>query len=267
MGKAYIMFWMAISTFMNLPAQSVPDTTLDKDFAAQVKSIDEFIQRFNGEETHPEIGDGNRMLNLIALFDYKMDHEGLPDSVFKKKITDFVKHIEEKGARIRLTDDDFLAEADITATIAGKPASIALILQSQSYNEDRVRWAIIGVRGLTEAGVIDAGHFYGISPVEHETHFMSIGDIFEYNAPEIWGYRGKDTKIDELSAFLAMARTGNVRIKHVNRLTMHCLEVPDYIFTVNEEGRNGRNSGWLISSFMKTDENGKKNYKSKLSGI
>lgn len=248
-------------------AQSFPDMTLDKDFAAQVKSIDEFIQRFNGEEMHPELKDGNRTLNLVALFDYKMNHEGLPDSTFKKKVMNFVKHVEESGAKIKLTDDEFFAEANITANILGKSTSIALILQSQTYNKDRVRWAIVGVHGLTEAGIIDAEHFYGISPVEHETHFMSIYDIFAHNAPEIWGYRGKDTKIDELSVFLTIAKMGEVRINSVNKLTMHCLEIPNYVFTINEEGRRGRNSGWLISSFTKINENKKKEYITKLFGL
>lgn len=248
-------------------AQSFPDITLDKDFAAQVKSVDEFIQRFNGEETHPELKDGNRTLNLIALFDYEMNHEGLPDSAFKKKVMDFVKQAEESGTKIKLTDDDFFAEADITANILGKSTSITLIFQSQTYNEDRTRWAIVGVHGLTKAGVIDAEHFYGISPVEHETHFMSIDDIFAHNAPEIWGYRGKDTKIDELSVFLTIAKMGKVRINSVNKLTMHCLEIPNYVFTINEEGRRGRNSGWLISSVTKIKENKKKEYITKLFGL
>lgn len=251
----------------NANAQSFPDMTLDKDFAAQVKSIDEFIQRFNGEETHPELKDGNRTLNLIALFDYKMNHEGLPDSTFKKKVMDFVKHVEGSGEKIKLTDDDFFAEADITVNIFGKSISIALILQSQTYNKDRTRWAIVGVRGIAEAGIIDTEHFYGISPVEHETHFMSIGDIFAHNAPEIWGYRGRDTKIDELSVFLTIAKMGKVRINGVNKLTMHCLEIPNYVFTINEEGRNGSNSGWLISSVTKVNENKKEEYKSNLLGL
>lgn len=255
-----------MSTIIDVAAQSFPDMVWGKDFAAQVKSIDEFIQRFNGEETHPDLKDADRTMNLIALFDYQMNHEGLPDSVFKKKIVDFVKHTEDSGVKIQLTDDEFFAEADITATILGKPTSILLILQSQTYNKDRVRWAIVGVRGLTQAGIIDTEHFYGISPVEHETHFMSIGDIFAYNTPEIWGYRGKDSKIDELSVFLTIAKMGKVRVNSVNKLTMHCLEIPNYVFTINEEGRTGRNSGWLMSSVTKISENKKKEYKSKLLG-
>ena len=266
MKKVCLIIWIAINTAVDMSAQSFPDMTLSKNFSAQVKSIDEFIQRFNGEETHPDIKNGNRTLNLIALFDYRMNHGEMPDSAFKKKIMDFVQHTEECGAKINLTDDDLFAEADITANILGKSASISLILQSQTYNKDRVRWAIVGIRGLTEIGIIDAEHLYGISPVEHETHFMSIGDIFAHNASDIWGYRGKDTKIDELSVFFTIANMREISIKSVDKLTMHCLEIPGYVFTINEEGRSGKNSGWLISTVTKINENDKKEYVTKLIG-
>lgn len=250
----------------DVDAQSFPDMILNKDFAAQVKSIDEFIQRFNGEESHPEVKADNRMLNLIALSDYKMDHEELSDSLFKNKILEFVQTVETSNTKIKLTDSNIYAEVEIIVTLSGKTASLFLLLQSQTYNTDRVRWAIVGVRGLEEVGVIDTKHFYGISPVEHETHFMSIGDIFAHNAPEIMGYRGKDTKIDELSVFMTMAMLGIVRISSVKNLTMHCLDVPNYVFTINEEGRNGQNSGWLISSITRINENKKTEYLSKLLG-
>lgn len=251
---------------LDVSAQSFPDLIFENDFAAQVKSIDEFIQRFNGKESHPDLKGENRTLNLIALFDYKMSHEGLSDTAFKKKIMDFVQQVNANCSKIKLTDDDFYAEANITAKILGKSVSLSLILQSQSYNKDRVRWAIIGVRGLVKSGIIDTKQFYGISPVEHETHFMSIGDIFAHNSPEIFGYRGKDTKIDELSVFLTMAKLDKVRIVSVNELTMHCLEIPNYVFTVKEKGRSGQNSGWLISNVTKINENKKNEYLTKLIG-
>ena len=253
-------------TTINMVAQSFPDMTLDKDFAAQVKSIEEFIQRFNGVESHPELKGGDRIVNILALFDNKMNREGLPDSAFKKKVMDFVQQVNANGSKIKLTDDAFYAEAGITANISGKSLSLSIILQSQTYNKDRIRWAIVGVRGLAKAGIIDTEHFYGISPVDHETHFMSIGDIFTHNAPEIIGYRGKDTKIDELSVLLTMTKLGKVRIVCVNQLTMHCLEIPNYVFTINEEGRSGGNSGWLISNVTKINENKKKEYLTKLIG-
>lgn len=239
-------------------AQLIPDIAMEKDFNAQVKSVDEFIQRFNGMETHPDIkaSADSRTRNLVALFDYKMNHKGMSDSAFVNFVSKFVKSVEEKNVKISLTDADMYAVADIKAAVMGKSFSLKLTLQSQTYNNGRVRWAIVGVDGLFNA--IDTTKYYGISPVEHETHFMGLGDIFKNNSADIIGYRGKHTYLDELSVFLGLTMAGKVDISEVSKLTIHCLSVPDYAFTINEQGRGGRNSGWLISSLTNIDS--KKEY-------
>lgn len=247
-------------------AQSLVGLDMDENFKAQVKSIDEFIQRFNGEETHPDIGESadSKTRNLVALFDYEMSHNGMAAAEFTQFVSEFVQTVEKNEAKICLTDSDMYAEADISATVLGKKASLKLILQSQIYNNGRVRWAIVGVRGLFAANVVDTTKYYGISPVEHEIHFMGIGDIFKYNCPEMLGYRGKHTALDELSVLLGLAMAGQVSVSAVNNLTIRCAEIPGYAFAVNEQGRDGRNSGWLISSLEKITD--KTEYINKLLG-
>lgn len=263
--KTLTLCIMATITAM-ASAQSLVGLDMEKNFQAQVKSIDEFIQRFNGMESHPDIeaSADSKTRNLVALFDYKMSHSGMTDSMFTHFVSEFVNAVEKKDAKICLTDGDMYAEADISATVCGKKASLKLFLQSQSYNKDRVRWAIVGVKGLFAANVVDTTKYYGISPVEHEIHFMGIGDIFKYNSPEMPGYRGMRTVLDELSFFLGLAMAGQVSVSAVNELTMHCVEVPGYAFTINEQGRDGRNSGWLISSLEKITD--KTEYINKLLG-
>ena len=227
-------------------AQSLPDLLMAQDFAAQVKSVDEFIQRFNGTESHPAVPDSvdARMYNLVALFDRNMPRANEPDSVFERNIMDFIGYVVQNDVKIRLTDADMYAEVETEAT---------------------VRWAIVGAKGLVKAGLIDTTTFYGISPVEHEIHFMGIGDIFEKgNNSRLMGYRGKDTRVDELSVLLAWGTTDNVRISQVERLTLHCLEVPGYVFTIEVRNRKGNNSGWLISSFRRLEN--KEKYIDKLLG-
>ena len=259
-----LLFTTIISSTAN--AQYLPDLTMDKDFKSQVKSIDEFIQRFNGVESHPNVKDSteSRTYTLVTLFDYKMDHKRMSDSIFEQQIWQFVQTVEYKKVQIKLTDAAMYAVTNVTAKILGKEASFKIILQSQTYNKDRVRWAIVGVKGLSDAGIIDTKKYFGISPVEHETHFMGIGDIFEHNNIEIMGYRGKQTTIDELSVFFTMSMLGKVHLVRINELAMFCLEVPGYSFTINEQGRSGSNSGWLISDL--TEVSDKSEYIDKLLG-
>lgn len=71
---------------VSLPTRSqiLQDVTLAHDFNARVKSINEFIRRFNGEERHPDlIGDTTRTRNLLTLFDYQMEHAGMNEMQFK----------------------------------------------------------------------------------------------------------------------------------------------------------------------------------------
>lgn len=180
-------------------AQIISNTTLNTDFAAQVKSIDEFICRFNGTEANPEIKkDTNwRTNNLMALFDYQMDRTGLSDNEFRNLLTGFVNQVIANNVTIQITDAAMWAEAKSCITIDEKKISITLVLQSETYNENLVRWAIVGVRGLTQADIIDTTKYFPISPVEHELHFMSLDDIFQRNHSEIMGYRGKDVHIEQ----------------------------------------------------------------------
>ena len=248
-------------------AQSLPDLLMAQDFAAQVKSVDEFIQRFNGTESHPAVPDSvdARMYNLVALFDRDMPRANEPDSVFERNIMDFIGYVVQNDVKIRLTDADMYAEVETEATVLDKDLELTLILQSQTYGDEQTRWAIVGAKGLVEAGLIDTITFYGISPVEHEIYFMGVGDIFgKTNNSRLMGYRGKSTRVDELSVLLAWGMTDNVLISQTKRLTLHCLEVPGYVFTIETQNRKGNNAGWLISNFMRLKN--KEKYIDKLLG-
>lgn len=247
-------------------SQNLLDITFNEDFAAQVKSVDEFICRFNGTESKPGIAKGSQWKrdNLLSLFNFQISHGGLPDAEFRLLLTEFVNSAIQNDTKLEITDAEMWAEVKTSATINGKKGCVRLILQSETYKDSLVRWAIVAVNGLARAGIIDTTHFFAISPVEHEVHFMSIDDIFQNCRPEIMGYRGKNVSINELSVFFTFSMLGRVKINRIDNVTIHCLEVPGFAFTINEYGRNGNNSGWLISSVKRINENEKKEYITKL---
>lgn len=260
MRTAIIIFLLCIGGISH--AQNITDVVFNSDFAAQVKSIDEFICRFNGIETKPGIAKDAQWKrnNLLSLFDFQMSHGNLSDYEFKQLLTAFVNSSIENDTKLKITDAEMWAEINTSATINGKKKNIDLLLQSETYKDSLVRWAIVDVKGLVKAGIIDTTHYYVISPVEHELHFMSIDDIFQNCRSEIMGYRGKNISIDELSVFFTFSMLGKVKIDMVNRVTIHCLEVPGFAFTINEQGRKGNNSGWLISSLTILKELDKQQY-------
>lgn len=256
---------------VSLPTRSqiLQDVTLAHDFNARVKSINEFIRRFNGEERHPDLtADTTRTRGILTLFDYQMEHAGMSDLQFRRYLQDFVDHVERQQVTIGLADRGMYAEIIAAMTVCDRPVSLTLIMQNQSFSDHETRWAFVGIKGLKAAGIIDTTLCAGVSPVEHELHFMTLNDVFEHDNNS-WAMcnRGRDTVIDELSVLLTLAMADKVRIVQIEGLSLHCTDVPGYVFTIKEHGRKGTNSGWLITKLIKTSNNEKSNYLKNLFGL
>lgn len=242
-------------------AQVLPDEMLNRDFAAQVKSMNEFVARFNGTDSTYKGG-------VVRLFDYQMSHDGMTDTEFRQHISDFVQMVEQGSLHIRLTDGGMYAEVKTMATVCEKAVPLTLVLHSETYQGDYVRWAIVGAKGLAAAGIIDTSRVATISPVEHELHFMTIDELFTHdNCQHIMAYRGSGVRIDELSVLLTLAMTDKIRIRQVDDVTLHCMDIPGYVFTINELGRRGDNCGWLITNLKKMNDNDKTIYLKQLFGL
>ena len=86
-NKKYFFIISVFFVSLTTNAQTVlPDMTLNDDFLAQVKSLEEFQNRFNGTEKKPGSVVGNdslsRVNNLISLFDFQIDKKGKSNLYF-----------------------------------------------------------------------------------------------------------------------------------------------------------------------------------------
>lgn len=252
----------------NIQAQVFPDMTLSSDFRAEVKSLEEFMLRFNGIESKPGIeNDTNlRRNNLICLFNFQMEKGSNSREEFAGRVNEFLDSILMNNVEFRISNSGLWAECACRMKFQGKEKKLTLILQSEEYKEDRYRWAIVGVRGLNELGLYNLDKYYAISPAEHEVHFMGLNNYLNANPNNAFGYRGKTCKIDPLSVFFTLVRTGEILFELVERQTFHYFDIPGYIITIDEYSRRGTNSGWLISSFDKVSQEEKINRLNKLIG-
>lgn len=230
-----------------------PDMTLESEFAAQVKSIDEFVARFNGEESKSGTpSDSVRNAeNIISLFDFKMSREGLDDAAFKKHVFDFVRVALDWKKKLSLSESGTIAEAICLIKYGGKQHSITLFLKRDSTAKNNNKWGIEGVRGLEKLGLYDNKRVT-ISPVDHETHFMSLQDFFQSNRKLVPSLRANDKEIDQMSFFFGLCVAKAIDFIGVNELKFHFTGMPLYNFVVEEIGRDGTNSGWLITKIIKT---------------
>lgn len=253
---------------MQAKGQYLPDLTLDRDFAAQVKSMDEFAARFNGDETKPGLVSDStisRRNNIISLFDFNMSHENLTDDEFKDLLSDFVNEAVSWEDRLSIANENAYAEAKCKVKYDKRNYQITLLMKREINVHGGNKWAIAGVKGLSALGLYSDKRLT-ISPVDHETHFMSLQDFFQANQKITPAMRSNSKEIDELSFFFGLCVAKAIEFIQVDDLKFHFMDVPNYVFVVEEIGRKGTNSGWLITQLKKMDESEKKQYKITLFG-
>lgn len=272
--KRLLAIITALIFVQNASAQiSVHDSMLDTLFAYSVKSCDEFLSRFNGEETAPGISMDEaeyRERNILALFEKErlIEHQNkyTVDNQLFRDITAFIKYVCGKNIQIKLTDGDFFAAAYMKAKFQGKEKKICIALKYENTGNDIFRWAIAGASGLIENKMIDTAQNGSIRPVDHEVNFMQLKNVLNMPDGKVLNFRSNDTDIDQLSYLSALINTKQITFMQCDSVVFHCLSVKDYLFKVSKFNRKDYNTGWLISDFQKINAEDKQKYINQLLG-
>lgn len=226
----------------------LPDVTLDHDFSVYVKSVGEFMQRFNSEELHPNVKKDEadyRSKNLMWLFNFDVKDKAkmLP------KMQRFVKQAVDSDTRLNFNDSTWFAEVGIVAKYKGQNVSLTLYLRTDPTPKPNYCWKLCGLKGLEKTGLFIPGKQSGISNIEHEVNFAELQSIFKNDKANLFNYISTRNRIDQLSAFLALCKTGQMSFVQVEKVGFVFTSVPGYVFRIKEYGRRSDNAGWLISSF------------------
>ena len=266
MKQIFILLSFLFLSFNLAEAQvTVSKNSLDHAFARNVKSLDEFIARFNGDEFHPDVPDGSlkRITNILSLIDPAIKAPGKTPA--KEYVTVFAEKSSDWGGRLSLLSDNVWADVNCTFAIDKKNLPLSILLKQEKKANGQIRWAIVGVSGLTEAGILE-DRYITISPADHELNFMSFGDLFNSNASLTPGLRSASKDIDQLSMFFGLSYTGKLKFKSVEKLRYHFLDIPGYIFTVEASNRPEDVGGWRIADIMMAGEFDKMDYINSLYG-
>lgn len=269
-SRFIILLVCAVTSLSNVTAQTVVGKSdLNFRFASDVKSLEEFIARFNGDESHPDLQSDScsRIANICALFDYDALHATFKPEEANLIITDFIEHVISWDKQLSIDDNMVWAQLPCNFTLKSHPFKATLLLQRHTSASGDRKWAIVGVKGLKES------HFYNdnnsiISAVDHEIGFMTLDDLFNENTELTPSLRGPDSSIDELSMLIGMALSGNLKLKSTGSVTYHFVSVPGYVFSVREVYNDKYPvSGWLINDLKQAGEFDKLEYINSIFGI
>lgn len=256
------LLFLSMNVFLSLKAQSFFSGSdfYDELFNRCVKSCDEFMCRFNEEEFFPDLDRNDEHLgqkNMMLLFDYQLS-EKLGKKKFLEDVWTFYNDVKSNNVKLKYESKNWFAEARVVFTYKNKYIELGLVLQTEKTPKNLSCWTIVGVNGLDKVGYQDSTKRLVISPEQHEAEFMELESDFKFSAKQFSQFRSYKTKIDALSYFFALVESGNLVFNKRVSTMYHFFDVPSYVFSVNYYNRKISNTGWLISSYKKVNEEEKR---------
>jgi len=238
----------------------------ESDFAFEVKTIDEFIERFNNDQytlirQHLESkfpGKKFTRTDLVkTLFNYE---DPLWDA---SQAADFTKTVcdSTKEKFLDFYADNWFAQAECLVKYKGIPKKVSVTLQVVvSDRTGAAKWVICGARApfLDFSKRLDPKKF--LNPISHATDFIGLKKAMD-DKMFVRNYLTEKFQESHLNKYLAALATGDIVFQQLNHVTYHFLALENWSFTVKEYIRPGRNSGWLIQSVTKRSDKQKEDYK------
>jgi hypothetical protein len=220
-----------------------------------VKSLNEFMHRFNADEIPQFIQDEGeenmRQRCILALFDLEQVPDGKSETA--QRVMKFDSIVCARNILLHITDPGLYAEARCLFKYNKKDIELNLVLVHEYIRDDYYRWAIAGVNGLVEAGIIDTAAYGYINPVQHELYFSELSEAF----PHMNGYISRSHDIDQLSFLAGLAESGTLQLVGCQTVTYWFTQMPGYVFSVSLHPRLKGNAGWLIHDLIETTDKDK----------
>lgn len=248
------------------------DSLADQLYMYKVKSVDEFIERFNDDqqsflrtELKKQREDVNisRQQMLAHLFDaQKKDWNTVQ---LKGFMTDLIS--DSGRYHLNFTDSNWVAAAQCRFKIDDKEIIIPLRLRIKNNQPLGARWVICGVANHPDLpatantyAALRNRSFRFIPSSSHSTGFIYLHDAFHDldNLPvyfdENFLQSGKgDRLIDALI-------NKKITFVHVDLLDFYFFQVHNWVFKVSNIERNMMNHGWLITDLFRIGENQKRSF-------
>lgn len=245
-----ILFFAHVSA----KAQIINDQDIFKElperFVYQVKQMDEFLNRFNGNENFEGVRINaestsleDRERNLASLFNLEL----MKDEAFRKKATRFVKQVAESKFRyLSFYDKTNYATVACQVMYKNNQELLTLSLVMDGNAQSGSRWAINGAQAeflINKSARLQEGM---IPPTNHEVDFIELIKVFN-GEKEIRDYVSFNHKPNQLDILTYAIENGEIKMLSTSTPTFHFNQVPNWSFSVSLFNRNSNNSGWLIS--------------------
>lgn len=239
----------------------------EEKFAFEVKQIDEFIERFNDQQTlikeflasyHGET-EVKRDVLIKSLFNLRST------SIVKGDVFRFIETVVDPQRPVVLSfyDDDWFARVKCSVLYQQKKQELTLVLRVQKEADGAAKWVIHGVDAdfFITPKVVNPNA--SLNPISHGTDFLGLSKAFS-DIENLKSYLPENYHEDQLSKFVLELQNKRITFQQVENISYHFLQIDGWILTVENFQRQEKNSGWLISTLIEADIQAKKNYKQQI---
>ncbi|MBD8490558.1 hypothetical protein IFO69_17530 [Echinicola sp. CAU 1574] len=262
MKKLSVLVLLIISSIQFAPGQGLYGPGQVKDdgrFAASTKQLNQFFRRFNAEESQDGLtryyaGDEeyhNRELRekyINLLFDNQTS--SIPQNLKQEFAT--LVNSENYPQFLNFHRENWFAEVSTVFLYKGKREDITLYMRLQPEGLG-YEWVIDKVSFDSFKNFFNKQEGKGkpfLHPLSHELGFMNLRKALQ-DSKEPEDYTPKDYKPDYLTIFLYEIKNGNIKFETVKGVKFHFFQIENWYFEVSQFNRPGFNTGWLISSLTK----------------
>jgi len=237
-------------------AQVIDDTEeARRQFLAETKQIDQFIQRFNGEETESgkRISESSKEYRsprlrsefIPVLID--QSNKGLGKDLKESFISRVIR--KDDPAFLDIHEPGWFAEVESRFLFKGVEKPLTLFLKLEPSGEG-YKWIINHIFFEDFQRTLDKDTIPNIQflhPLSHEIDFINLNKALKGGLKP---FLPDDFKPDMLSLFNYEMAQGNLKFLTIRDVKFHFFQVDGWYFEISNYNRPGYNRGWLISNLV-----------------
>ena len=250
----FVLLLLSIS--LSISAQ-IGFVDIDSDFyQLRVKNPDEFMQRFNYEQTprgktlvYADSLKLERLKYIQRLFHSALLRKAQKDSLLAKTIISFVKTTIDSTYLLSYYSDKWNAELLCDVTYKNKKQKIKLFLKTET-DSLRSKWVIDSCSGNL-FNIQPKDSLYFIGPANHNLNFMELKKMNKFKNNSISNFKSNHFIQDNVSILFFLIHNKLLSIDNIETITYNFYQIPGYYFKVEKIRDESSNSGWLITDIKK----------------
>lgn len=239
-------------------------------FYAETKQVNQFLRRFNCEES-PR---GDRYYERDSLFRNNAVRRKYITELFDNSNTaistslkaSFIAEVtyERRPSFLDFHGGNWFAQIDCRFLYRGVEETATLFMRLE---EEKVgsKWVFQHVSFAPYQGkniprvtmpYISSYDQKFMHPMSHELDFMNLQKTFA-DSRNVFQYVARDGGTDAMRYFLSEVRQGSLKFETVDDVRFHFFQIDGWYFEVSKFNRSGYNRGWLISQLTRATESQK----------